>query len=78
MLQSDLKCQAHTVLFRRRDWRLVGNFMKPASILGLLSCELEAAACVMELRRKGFQALLIEQLPADSVLCACSWRSQLC
>ena len=39
--------------------------MKPASILGLLSCELEAATCVMELRRKGFQALLIERLPAE-------------
>ena len=78
MLQSDLNWRAHKVIISRRDRRLGGNFMKPASILGLLSCELEAAACVMELRRKGFQALLIEQLPADSVLCACSWRSQLC
>ena len=55
-----------------RDWRLAGNFMKPASILRLLSCELEAATCVRELSRKGFQALLIEQLPADSALCMCS------
>lgn len=46
--------------------------MKPASILRLLSCELEAATCVRELSRKGFQALLIEQLPADSALCMCS------
>lgn len=40
--------------------------------------ELEAATCVMELRREGFQAALIEQLPADGVLCTCSWRSRLC
>lgn len=40
--------------------------------------ELEAATCVMELRREGFQAALIEQLPADSILCTRSWRSQLC
>ena len=53
------------VYFRCGDWKLVGDFMKPVSVLGLLSRELKAGTCVMEMGWEGFPGIL-EQLLATA------------